>query len=225
LGVNYTFSKSLGYAGNDNGDGSPLIAAPGFYHLNYARTDLDHTHNLEINNVLDLPFGEGKMFANGGLASALFGGWRVNALFSFYTGAPFNVTAPGTALNAPGSTQRADLVKPVKKLGGIGAGHPYYDPTSFAQVTEPRFGTFPFYKLNSPLTHPLNAGLFRDFKIREQLSLQFRAEAYNLTNSPNFAAPSGTVGSGSFMIISGTQNTGREGIDQRMFRFGLRLAF
>ena len=225
LGVNYTFSKSLGYAGNDNGDGSPLIAAPGFYHLNYARTDLDHTHNLEINNVLDLPFGEGKMFANGRLASALFGGWRVNALFSFYTGAPFNVTAPGTALNAPGSTQRADLVKPVKKLGGVGAGHPYYDPTSFAQVTAPRFGTFPFYKLNSPLTHPLNTGLFRDFKIREQVSLQFRAEAYNFTNSPNFAAPTGTVGSSSFMIISGTQNTGREGIDQRMFRFGLRLAF
>ena len=225
LGVNYTFSKSLGIAGNDNGDGTPLIAAPGYYRLNYGRTDLDHTHNVEINNVFDLPFGSGKMFANGPIASAVLGGWQLNALFSWYTGAPFEVSAPGTSLNAPGSTQRADQISPVTKPGGIGTGHPYYNPNAFAQVTQVRFGDFPFYKLNGPPTHPLNAGIFRSFKIREQISLQFRAEAYNVTNSPNFAAPNGTVGSSSFMIVTGVQNTGREGIDQRMFRFGMRLGF
>jgi hypothetical protein len=92
-------------------------------------------------------------------------------------------------------------------------------------VTTASFGNFPFYKLNGPPVHPLNAGLVRDFKFRERFTLQLRADAFNVTNSPDFAAPSSTVGSSSFMIISSVANTGREGIDQRMWRFGSRLSF
>ncbi len=66
LALAYTFSKSMGIAGNDNGDGSPYIQAPGYFNLNYGRTDLDHTHNVELNSVYDLPFGPGKKFASGG---------------------------------------------------------------------------------------------------------------------------------------------------------------
>jgi hypothetical protein len=92
-------------------------------------------------------------------------------------------------------------------------------------VTTASFGNFPFYKLDGPPTHPFNAGLVRDFKILERFTLQFRADAFNVTNSPDFAAPNGTVGSSSFMTITGVGNTGREGIDQRMWRFGSRLSF
>ena len=226
LGVNYTFSKNLGTAGNDNGDGSPLIQAPGYFDLNHARTDLDHTHNLEIETVTELPFGPSKRFAKTGVASKLLGGWRINALGSIYTGAPFNVTAPGTSLNAPGSTQRADQVLPVvAQLGGIGSGHPYYDPAAFAQVTQARFGTAGWYLLDSPGTKVVNAGLFREFVIREGKTLQFRAESFNTLNHPSFKAPNGSAGTSAFMTVTATQGTGREGVDQRMLRFGLRLAF
>jgi hypothetical protein len=226
LGVNYTFSKNLGTAGNDNGDGSPLIQAPGYFNLNHARTDLDHTHNLEIESVTELPFGPSKRFAKSGVASKLLGGWRVNVLGSIYTGAPFNITAPGTSLNAPASTQRADLVLPVvAQLGGIGSGHPYYDPAAFAQVTQARFGTAGWYMLDSPGTKVVNAGLFREFVIREGKTLQFRAESFNTLNHPSFKAPNGSAGTSAFMTVTATQGTGREGVDQRMLRFGLRLAF
>jgi hypothetical protein len=226
VGVNYTFSKSMGIAGNDNGDGAPDILAPGYYRLNYARTDLDHTHNLEIENTIELPFGSGKKFASSGIASALLGGWRINALLSLYSGAPFNVTAPGTSLNAPGSTQRADQVLPnVAELGGIGPGQFYYNPSAFAQVTQVRFGTAGFQVLDSPPTRLLNMGLSRQFRIQERVSLQFRAEATNATNTPSFAAPNGSVSSSAFMTVTATQGTGREGVDQRLLRFGLRLGF
>src|SRR5581483_8597313 len=108
LGTAYTFSKSLGTAGNDNGDGSPYIQAPGYFHLNYGRTDLDHTHNVELNSVYDLPFGPGKKLASTGIASALLRNWQVNALLTLVSGAPFPITAPATSLNAPFSSQRAD---------------------------------------------------------------------------------------------------------------------
>ena len=226
LGVNYTFSKSLGTAGNDSGDGSPLIQVPGYFNLNHARTDLDHTHNVEIATVVDLPFGRDKTFLRTGAGSKVLGGWRVNALASIYTGSPFNTTAPGTSLNAPASTQRPDLVLPqVAQLGGIGSGHPYYDPSAFAQVTQARFGTAGWYLLDSPGTFTTNLGIFREFPIREGMALQFRGESFNTLNHPNFKAPNGSVGTSAFMTVTATQGTGREGIDQRMLRFGLRLAF
>jgi hypothetical protein len=226
MGVVYTFSKSMGIAGNNNGDGLPAIQIPAYYNLNRSRSNLDHTHNLEMHGILESPFGRGKRLAAGRLGAALLGGWQLNALLSMYTGEPFNVSAPGTSLNAPGNTQRADQIKSdVVKLGGIGTGHPFYDTTAFAQVTEVRFGTAGFSTLDSPGTVNLDTGLFRTFRVREGMSLQFRAEAFNTTNTPHFGVPNGSAGGSSFMIVSSTRGTGREGIDQRLFRFGLRLGF
>jgi hypothetical protein len=166
-------------------------------------------------------------------------------LFGAFSGRPFTVTASGTSLNAPGSTQRADQVKPeVKKLGGIGQGNPYYDPTAFAPVTEARFGTVGFNMLYGPGTTNLDLGLFREFRITEGIRLQFRAEAFNATNTPHFNSPGTNASSPSrdavgnillgdnglprlngFMEITGVRSYGREGIDERVFRFGLRLSF
>ena len=101
----------------------------------------------------------------------------------------------------------------------------YYDPTAFAEVTEPRFGTAGFNLLDSPGTFNTDLSLFRRFQVTERVSVQFRAEAFNATNTPHFAAPNGAVNSSAFMEISGVRGTGREGIDERLFRFGLRIGF
>ena len=67
---------------------------------------------------------------------------------------------------------------------------------------------------------------FRQFALRQSRTLQFRVEIFNLTNTPHFANPAANVSNpASFGIISGTANSGREGIDERLFRVGLRLGF
>jgi hypothetical protein len=83
----------------------------------------------------------------------------------------------------------------------------------------------------------MDLSLFRSFRVVERVTLQFRAEAFNLSNTPHFANPGanvtnlllnpdGTVKSlGSYTVISATTGTGREGIDQRQLRFGLRISF
>ena len=52
------------------------------------------------------------------------------------------------------------------------------------------------------------------------------AEGFNMTNTPHFERPnSRNVNSGTFMILNRIRNTGREGIDERFFRVGLRLGW
>lgn len=246
--ASYTWSKAMGLAnlGGDN-DSGLAINEPNFRNLNRAVLGINRPHNLQITGTYELPFGKGKRWlTDNKTASALTGGWQFSWLYSAFTGQPFSVTASGTSLNAPGSTQRADLVKSkVEKLGGIGVGQPFYDPTAFAEVTTPRFGTAGFNILTGPGTSNLDLGLFRQFTIKEGITLQFRAEAFNATNTPHFALPGGNASAPSrdaqgnilrdpvtglprlngFMEITNTRAFGREGIDERIFRFGLRLGF
>ncbi|HYO84716.1 MAG TPA: TonB-dependent receptor [Bryobacteraceae bacterium] len=222
----YTFSKNMGIAGNVNSDGSPRIHLPEYFHLNRAVTDLNQPHNFQFSGFYELPFGRGKGRFTSGPANWLLGGWQVNGLLSAYSGPPYSVTAPGTDLNAPGNAQRADLVKSeVKKIGGAGPGQKWHDPTAFAQVREARFGTAGWNILQSPGVVNLDLGLFRRFNVTERFNVQFRAEAFNATNTPHFSAPIADVANTRFMEITSVRGTGREGIDERVFRFGLRLGW
>jgi hypothetical protein len=231
----YTFSKAVGICGINNSDNNPCIQYLPALHLNRSVQSFDRTHNFQADFLAELPFGRGKSWAQEGVAAALLGGWQVNGLFSAYSGTPFSVSSGGGSLNLPGSSQRADLVGEVRKLGGVGAGQAYYDWTAFRPVTEPRFGTAGYNILRGPELINLDMGLFRRFSVTERVSIQFRAEAFNATNTPHFNNPSnnisnlqlnpdGTFRSGVFEV-TGVNGVGREGIDERVFRFGLRIGF
>lgn len=235
--VSYTWSKCIGVAGVSNSGDEPSIKIPQYFRLNRALCSIDTPHNLQAATILDLPFGRGKRWATTGTPAKILGGWQVNAVFSSFSGQPFSVTASGDSLNAPRNSQRADLVpgcKP-KKLGLVGPGMPFYDWSCFKPVTEPRFGTAGFNILRGPGLVNLDLGLFRRFDLTERWKLEFRAEAFNATNTPHFSNPSNNISNlrlnpdGSFRSgvfeVTGTRNVGREGIDERVFRFGLRLSF
>ena len=136
------------------------------------------------------------------------------------------LAADDTSLDLPGSSQTGDQVKPVVKLGGAGSGIPYYDPSSWADVTEARFGNTGYNYLRAPGVFNWDFGLTREFPIGGDVQLQFRMEAFNFTNTPHLGIPDNDVGDGEdFMTITGVQDLAREGIDERQFRLGFRLVF
>ena len=238
FGASYTWSKSIGICCNQNSDGLAAIQIPEFYGLNRSVSNADQPHNLVMNGNWQLPFGKGKRWATSGPKSWLAGGWQVNAIYTAASGTPFSVSASGTSLNAPGSTQRADQVKgSVAKIGGAGRGLSFFDPLAFRAVTAARFGTAGFNSLRGPGIANVDVGLFREFTITEKIKMQFRAEAFNFTNTPHFANPGANVSNlqlngdgsvrnlGGFTEITGLQSTGRDGIDERVFRLGLRVSF
>jgi hypothetical protein len=192
LGIGYTLSKATGIAGAPRSDGVPRIMIPEFYHLNTALQSFDRTHNLQITNLTELPFGPGRRWLNGGgLLAAIVGGWQLNNIISITSGTPFDVTSSSTSLNAPESSQRADLVKSeVDTPKGIGRGNAWFDPLAFKPVTEARFGTAPWGVVRGPGYANWDFGVFRQFNLPRNMHAQFRFEAFNVTNTPHFNNPS-----------------------------------
>jgi hypothetical protein len=238
VGVSYTWSKSIGICCSDNSDGLAAIQIPEYASLNRAVSNFNQPHNLVANSNWQLPFGKGKRWANSGFVAALAGGWQINGIYTAASGTPFSVSASGTSLNAPGSTQRADQVKSsVTKIGGAGRGLSFFDPLAFRPITDRRFGNAGFNSMTGPGLANVDVGLFRDFAITERWHVQFRAEAFNFTNTPHFGNPGSNASNlqlnpdgsirnlGGFTEITTLQSTGRDGIDERVFRLGLRIGF
>ena len=105
----------------------------------------------------------------------------------------------------------------MRKLGGVGPGQPFYSPDAFVPVDEVRFGTSGRNILREPGVVNFDFSLFRQFPVTERHVLEFRAEAYNFTNTPHFARPRNNVSSARFMEVTSARQ------DQRQFRLGIRF--
>ena len=222
--LGYTWSKALGPVGNANGVDGYANNNPAYWHLiEKAPMSYDRPHNFNVSFSAELPFGRGKALLSEGIGGAILGGWQINSLLTAYSGAPFTVTADAASLNAPGNTQTADLIKPEVEM--VGRRERWFDTSAYAPVTQARFGTSGHNQLRGPGMVNLDASVFRAFAITEQVRLQFRAELFNVTNTPHFANPNSNVSGSNFGVITTVANTGREGIDERLFRVGLRLSF
>ncbi|HJZ97879.1 MAG TPA: TonB-dependent receptor, partial [Candidatus Solibacter sp.] len=224
LTSSFTWSKALGInAGNS--DSGLSFYVPSQYSKNKAVIDFDRTLTWTSAANWELPFGKGKRLANNGVAAAIAGGWQLNPTVALYTGRPFTVTADGSSLNAPQNTQVADQVNSnVTKMGGVGLGSPFYDPSAFAPISDVRFGNMGLNALRGPRLFNMNMGLSRKFNLKESVSLRFQAEALNFTNTPALNNPNASVSTPSnFMRITSTISTVTSA--QRTIRLGLRLGF
>jgi Carboxypeptidase regulatory-like domain/TonB dependent receptor-like, beta-barrel len=220
----YTFSKAIDEATYSDWTEFTWNAVSQM-HRNRALASHDVPQNFQLGVLYELPFGVGKPWATTGTSAAILGGWQLNGLFAAYSGRPFTLTASGSSLNMPGNQQTPDQVKDnVEILGLVGGDGTYFDTTAFKRVTEVRFGNVGRNTMRGPGVANLDLSLFRTFKLGPQYNLQFRAEAFNATNTPHFSNPNGNVNSSNFGKVLSTQTayaTGRS----REFRFGLRFSF
>jgi hypothetical protein len=230
LAANYTWSKA-------QTPNFPTDALLYQYLSSRPVQQYDRTHVLTMSGTWEPPVGKGKRWLSSNrAASAILGGWTLNTLAAFYSGLPFSVSASGTSLNMPGATQQADQVKQnVEITGNVGGA--YFDPLAFAPITTARFGNAAAYSMRGPGLVNVDVGLARAFRMKERCTLQFRAEGLNFTNTPHFANPGGNVSNmvknpdgtvkdlAGYAQIQSVANTGRDGIDERQFRFLLRLSF
>lgn len=234
--VGYTWSKNLGY---DPAVGAGQTAhgwssIPAYYRAkNYGPQPIDIGHNFQSTAVYELPMGKGKRFVTSGLSSAILGSWQLSSLFSAFGGRPFTAISSASSLNATGSSQFADCNSTPKQTGDI---YHWYDPSAFSVPTgAPHFGSCGMMSLRGPGLINGDLGLEKKIAWRERWNLAFRIEAFNVGNTPHHASPgynsstgntpANNVTSSSFMQAIEIANTGRDGVDQRTFRFAMKVTF
>jgi hypothetical protein len=242
-GLSYSWSKTTDYVdnggGNAAGAGGPRIQYLPEKERNKGLAGYDRTHNLQAFWAWDLPMGKGHRWATGGLGSALLGGWQFNGIVSVMSGTPIYVVQ-NTAfnLNAAGSQQIPDQIKDtVATFPGNLVGRPpagadpsqylYFDTSAYQAVNiatgqQQRFGSSPRNTVRGPGFWNVDLGLFRTVGLPGSVRMQFRLEALNALNHPNFANPGNNVSdAGTFGLITNT--TGNFG--ERNIRFGVRVTF
>ena len=224
---------------SENSDGLPAIQLPEFYNLNRAVTASNVPHNLQMMSVWELPFGRGKKFANaGGPASWIAGGWQVNGILS----AEFGLAVLRDLGEHVVERSRQHAARRSSEGQGGDARRRGPRPVVLRSVRLPsgdrcavRHGGLQL--ADRPRYRESRSGRVPLVPVTERWSVQFRAEAFNATNTPHFANPGNNVSNlqlnadgsiralGGYTEITGLANTGRDGIDERVFRFGLRIGF
>lgn len=177
-----------------------------------------------LSSVYELPFGRGRRFgaAMNRWEDLAIGGWQVNGIVTVQSGFPLALTAPNTS-NSGNGTERPNNNGTSAALSGSVESrlNRYFDTSVFSQPLPFTFGntgrTLP--DVRQPGTRNLDFSMFKNFHLVERVSMQFRAEAFNLLNHPIFGAPGTTFGSPAFGVISSQANSPRQ------IQFGLKILF
>jgi hypothetical protein len=198
----------------------------------------DVRHTLATNAIYELPFGHGKEFLNGnGLAPKVLGGWEMSGIVTARTGLPVNITMSRKAAALPDgntSSQRPNLVPGVSIYSADPSVNGWFNPAAFAMPAPGTWGNLGRYIANGPGNYEVDSSLQRRFRVTERLALNLRAAGYNVFNHPQYASPSGSLGSltgsapvsAGFGKITSILNTGAVGSGApRRIEFMLRAEF
>lgn len=213
----YTWSKLMSDVAdgqwNDNGK-----IGPGAYRSAYcvrcehSPSSYDVPHRFTFSAVGELPFGKGKMFGSGwnSVVNTILGGWQANGILTLASGQPlFFFTAANTSYTFGGG-QHPDLVgNPVLSSGK--SIYSWFNTAAFAQPANFTSGNLArsYTGVRKDWTRNLDFSLFKSFRVMERFNLQFRAEAFNLTNTPVFNTPGTTINGPNFGVITGQANPPR----------------
>jgi Carboxypeptidase regulatory-like domain/TonB dependent receptor len=228
LSVNYTWSHEIDDGSNGSGDGDSLTPQNvACQPCERASGAFDARHVVNANAVYELPFGVGKPYLNQpGVVRDVFGSWQVSTLVIAHTGFPVNVTVDRSSSAVPdGNTnnQRPDLVPgvPLYLPGGE------FNIAAFAVPAPGTFGDAPRNLLRGPGLWQADLALGKHIPVTERVQLQFRAEAFNIFNRPQYAAPLSDISNPvTFGQILSTVNTGPVGTGTpRQMQFMLRAQF
>src|SRR5882757_1331225 len=195
FGVSYTLSKTT-----DNGSNQRDVV-PNTYDVSslWGPAEFDARHTLVFNYLYDLPFFKD----HSKLTGKVIGGWQISGLTQFQTGLPCSVAGPadyaGVGLDSNfgcGQNGQYWVVSSTPKIiGTFGATGQWFDTSVF---TKPAAGTFNTQRVRNLIYQPgyqnWKLGLLNTFPVTEKTGLQFRAEAYNFINHPNWCGGSGCSG-------------------------------
>jgi len=234
--ANYTYSELFTDGQSINNNASPYRAPiiPGLgIQYDYSRSQYDIPHLFHFSGGYELPIGKGHSFLghSTGVANQLASGWSTNFIVTLQSGYPFNIGCHGPQTHASndGLNCNALIVPGVNMYAGPHNVNQWMNAAAFANAPVATaagqnaalggMGT----QVRGPGYHRMDFSVFKDFRTSERTRLQFRAEFFNLTNTPQFANPSNTdFTSKYFGQITGLVDGAN---DPREIQFALKFYF
>lgn len=225
--ASYTWSKSIDDASNFfTSAGDPNFPQNSFdLGAERGRSNFDVRQRLSVSYSYQLPFGKGREYlADDGWVSTVLSGWETFGIVTLQTGRPFTVallseidnSGTGRSILGFGANDRPNVV------GNPELSNPstlqWFNTAAFAFPAPGTFGDAGRNILDGPGFQNVNLSLVKNTHFTERVNLQFRAEAFNFFNHPNFNLPDNFLGSPTFGRISSAR-------DPRHIQFGLKLLF
>ena len=244
--IGYTWARNFDSGLTDGlgtNPGALYYPLPGFNKLDWGLSQLNLNDTFTASVLYELPVGKGKRFGGNwsGATNALLGNWQVDVIERATSGFPLFVVdsadESGVFFNYNvGTLQRPNEVGDPNKAGDEGGqtGCPtkihtlqnWFNPCAFAKAPPGELGTAPRAPVYGPRFVNTDFSIIKDFRLREAMNLQFRAEFFNLLNHAQYYLE-GYAGTGeqdintpsSFGVVNNTVN------NPRLIQFALRLDF
>jgi hypothetical protein len=226
--ANYTYSHcydngSATYAVDGGGGVAPLPPYP--LSRNAGACSFDRHHNMTVNLVYELPF-RGRRLTEG---------WEIANLFGFHTGLPFTVVCgfDCLGLNEQNSANWVNINSGVNLDGVVQRGNinQYFNAKSFSLAPLGTLGNENRFMFFGPSLSNDDVAIMKNTKIRENVNLQVRAEAFNVFNHPNFSNPNTSLYTGPTSPnpnagkITGTISASGGLPSSRQLQFAMRFQF
>ncbi|HTM50876.1 MAG TPA: TonB-dependent receptor [Bryobacteraceae bacterium] len=228
---NYQKALSIGYSVNESGQfGANYTQDPRDREADYGRSQIDQRYRAVFSHVWEIPWLRNMKGPRGWL----LGGWSVNGILEFTSGLPVTVSQSGDSHNTgPQSSPRPDIVagqSVVRAMEGRSLDR-WFNTAAFVRskcdgcagegvfLGGKGYGNAGVSLFDAPAQKTWDFALFKEFRVRERGKVQFRYEAFNFLNTPQFSGPSRALGSADFGRINSTILNNRE------MQLGLKFLF
>jgi hypothetical protein len=239
--ANYTWSKALsditGFSQQGSNQGWSNADPTRIRQIEYgvAENDIQNRFALSLNYELQY----GKNFT--GVKKLALSGWQANTITIWQSGKPFTITSTGSGADNPiesdgqrhGYSNRAtpqnsggnDRPNQIGNARGPKTNAQFFNTAAFAPQPLGTIGNTQRNSLFGPNFRHVDLSIFKNFPVTERFNLQFRAESYNIANTPNFFIGNGTstsqFGSATFGQVSQTDPN----YTPRLYQFALKAQF
>ena len=207
-GLGFLSSYTWGHAIDDRpGQGAGRI--PNSYDLRAERGDADYDvrHRWILSGGYELPFGK----------STGWGGWNLSGILTVQGGRPITVNLLREVSASGNQADRPNAVPGVTWTPANQNAGNWIDPSAFSTPSAGTFGNLGRNTVRGPQLHNLDVSLMKSNAIGESVSIQWRADVFNLFNHPNLGNPNAILGSPQFGTIAATASP------ERQIQFGFKL--
>jgi hypothetical protein len=198
-GLQFTAAYTYSHALADSG--TTLSGAQGLFNFNplnynqsYTNASWDIRQNFTLGLNYEIPFGKGKQYGSSlnPILQTIAGNWQLNSIATFHTGQPYTIDGTGCQLESGAEAGcGVNLAGPSADQAPVGGRRPseWFNTANIAPAGPLSQGTLGLQTNFAPPTRTVDFSIFKDFVLTERFRMEFRGEAFNIGNTPQFNAP------------------------------------